>query len=172
MCIVHVCLDTIQINIFQAIESTISWLMTVPICRSLTKAIVTKWSATKRWSEQIVPRADVFFDFDFSEHLMILYLFLTLHTGIALYGGPLQTNACSRSTSVIKDLPVLHCSITTKIQQVPMIQIVSTLLKPIRQKYPPAPSPSDADPPKMGHTDGQSHHPRWSIFLRHRSDPW
>ena len=50
--------------------------------------------------------------------------------------------------------------ITTKIQQFPMIQIVSTLLKPIRQKYPPAPSPSDADPPKMGHTDGQSHHPR------------
>ena len=45
-------------------------------------------------------------------HLMTVHLFLTLHTGIALYGGPLQTNACSRSTSVIKDLPVLHCSIT------------------------------------------------------------
>ena len=82
------------------------------------------------------------------------------------------SNACSVSTLVIKDLPALHCSITTKIQQVPMIQIVSTLLKPIRQKYPPAPSPSDADPPKMGHTDGRSHHPRWSIFLRHRSDRW
>ena len=72
----------------------------------------------------------------------------------------LHCNACSVSTLVIKDLPALHCSITTKIQQVPMIQIVSTLLKPIRQKYPPAPSPSDADPPKMGHTDGRSHHPR------------
>ena len=89
---IHVCLDTIQINIFQAIESTISWLMTVPICRSLTKAIVTKWSATKRWSEQIVPHADVFFISTFLKrgHLMIVHLFLTLHTGIALNWGPLQ----------------------------------------------------------------------------------
>ena len=145
--------------------------MTVPICRSLTKAIVTKWSATMRWSEQIVPHSDVFFNFDFFETgtfddcAFVFYI-------QELLSVDLHCNACSVSTLVIKDLPALHCSITTKIQQVPMIQIVSTLLKPIRQKYPPAPSPSDADPPKMGHTDGRSHHPRWSIFLRHRSDPW
>ena len=104
---------TIQINIFQAIESTISWLMTVPICRSLTKAIVTRWSATKRWSEQIVPHSDVFFISTFLKqaHLMIVHLFLTLHTGIALNWGPLQCLQFMNFSD--KDLTALHDQIST-----------------------------------------------------------
>ena len=90
---------SIQINIFQAIESTISWLMTVPICRSLTKAIVTKWSATKRWSEQIVPHSDVFFLFQFFWNRGIWWLCICFSLFIQdLLSMDLPSNVCSSWT--------------------------------------------------------------------------